>query len=171
MVSCSPPATAAAASYLWDSARGGNAGTLAEHKDSITSLSWRGDGKLLASGSEDGQIVVWNVADGFPLATMSKAHTPKAAPNTYGAIPGGVLGVQFTSDGRIVSVGRDSIIRIWSADGAAKGASAKADALLTKVTASFDGKLAIAGDYQGRIAIWDGKQLSYLNRPGPDASK
>jgi hypothetical protein len=156
---------------LWDSARGGNAGTLAGHKDSITSLSWRGDSKLLASGSEDGQIVVWNVADGFPLSTVSKAHTPKAAPNTYGAIPGGVLGVEFTSDGRIVSAGRDSFIRIWSADGHGKGASTKADALLTKVTASFDGKLAIAGDYKGQVAIWDGKQLSYLNRPVADSSR
>jgi len=156
---------------LWDSARGGNAGTLAEHKDSITSLSWRGDSKLLVSGSEDGQIIVWNVADGFPLATMSKAHTPKAAPNTYGVIPGGVLGVQFTSDGRIVSAGRDSTIRIWSADGAAKGASTKAEALLTKVAASFDGKLFIAGDYRGRVALWDGKQLSYLDRQAADGSR
>jgi WD40 repeat protein len=157
--------------FLWDSARGGNTGTLAEHKDSITSLSWRGDSKLLASSSEDGQIIVWNVADGFPLATMSKAHTPKAAPNTYGVIPGGVLGVQFTSDGRIVSVGRDSFIRIWSADGTAKGASTKADALLTKVTASFDGKLAIAGDYKGRLVFWDGKQLTVRQASGPvDAS-
>ena len=156
---------------LWDSARGGNAGALAEHKDSIASLSWRADSKLLASGSEDGQIIVWNVADGFPLATMSKAHTPKPAPNTYGVIPGGVLGVQFTSDGRIVSAGRDSIIRIWSADGSAKGASTKAEALLTKVAASFDGKLVIAGDYHGRLALWDGKQLSYLDRPAPDGSR
>ena len=156
---------------LWDNARGGNAGTLAEHKDSITSLSWRGDCKLLASGSEDGQIIVWNVADGFPLATISTAHTPKAAPNTYGVIPGGVLGVQFTSDGRIVSVGRDSIIRIWSADGAAKGASAKADALLTKVAASFDGKLFAAGDYHGRVQLWDGKQFSYLDRPAAASSR
>ena len=106
---------------LWDSARGGNAGALSDHKDSITSLSWRCDGKLLASASEDGQIIVWNVADGFPLTTISKAHTPKAAPNTYGVIPGGVIGVQFTSDGRLVSVGRDSTIRIWLADGKAQG--------------------------------------------------
>jgi WD40 repeat protein len=70
--------------------------------------------------------------------------------------------VQFTSDGRIVSTGRDSTIRVWSADGKAKGASPKADALLTKVAASFDGKLIIAGDYRGRLQLWDGKQLTYL---------
>jgi WD40 repeat protein len=150
---------------LWDSARGGNAGVFSDHKDSITSLTWRSDGKLLASASEDGQIIVWNVADGFPLTTISKGHTAKAAPNTYGVIPGGVLGVQFTSDGHLVSVGRDSTIRIWTADGKAAGASPKCDALLTKVAASFDGKLVIAGDFRGRLQLWDGKQLSLLPAP------
>ncbi len=147
---------------LWDSARGGNAGALSEHKDSITALSWRSDGKLLASASEDGQMIVWNVADGFPISTISKGHTPKAAPNTYGVIPGGVLSVQFTADGRLVSVGRDSTIRIWTADGKAAGASPKCEALLTKVAASFDGKLVVAGDFRGKLRVWDGKQLSLL---------
>jgi Planctomycete cytochrome C/WD domain, G-beta repeat len=150
---------------LWDAALGGNAGAFSDHKDSITSLSWRSDGKLLSSASEDGQIIIWNVADGFPLSTISKGHTPKGAPNTYGVIAGGVLGVQFTSDGRLVSVGRDSTIRIWTADGKAAGASPKCDALLTKVAASFDGKLVIAGDFRGRLQLWDGKQLSLLPAP------
>lgn len=142
--------------YLWEAATGGTVGALADHKDSIASLSWRGDGALLASGSEDGQIIVWNVSDGFPIATMAKAHLPKAAPGQYGTIPAGVLSVQFTSDGRIVSVGRDSTIRAWSADGKAQGASTANDALLTKVAASSDGKLAIAGDYSGKVIVWDG---------------
>jgi WD40 repeat protein len=150
---------------LWDSARGGNAGAFSDHKDSITSVSWRPDGKLLASASEDGQIIVWNVADGFPLSSVAKGHTPKPAPGTFGIIPGGVLGVQFTSDGSLVSVGRDSTIRIWSADGKAAGASPKCEALLTKVAASFDGKLVIAGDFRGRLEVWDGKQLTLLPVP------
>jgi len=148
--------------FLWESATGGGLGALAEHKDSITSLSWRGDGQLLASASEDGQIIVWNIADGFPLSTISKAHQPKAAPNTYGAIPGGVLGVAFTNDGRLASVGRDHTIRTWSADGKAKSASQPSDALLTKVAVSSEGKLAIAGDYQGRLLIWDGQKVQTL---------
>jgi WD40 repeat protein len=142
--------------FLWEAASGGSAGNLSDHKDSITSLSWRGDSQLLASGSEDGQIIVWNVGDGFPVATIAKAHTPKAGPQAYGTPPGGVLSVQFTSDGRLVSVGRDSAVRIWGADGKPKGASPAADALLTKVAASPDGKLAIAGDYQGRLMVCSG---------------
>jgi WD40 repeat protein len=148
--------------FLWESNTGGGLGALAEHKDAITALSWRGDGQLLASSSEDGQIIVWNAADGFPLSTVSKAHQPKAAPNTYGVVPGGVLGVQFTSDGRLASVGRDNAVRVWSADGKAKSGSPPAEALLTKVAVSFDGKLAIAGDYQGRVLVWDGQKVQVV---------
>jgi len=155
--------------FLWESATGGSLGALAEHKDAITSLSWRGDGQLLASASEDGQIIVWNVNDGFPLATVAKAHQPKLAPNTYGAIPGGVLSAQFTADGSIASVGRDSTIRLWTADGKPKPASPAGGAMLTKVAVSADGKLIIAGDYQGRIILWDGKQPVTVV-PHPEAS-
>jgi WD40 repeat protein len=70
-----------------------------------------------------------------------------------------VLSVQFTSDGRIVSVGRDSIIRTWGADGKPRGnASPVNDALLTKVAASADAKLFVAGDYQGKVILWDGSK-------------
>ena len=154
--------------FLWEAATGGTVGALAEHKDAITSLSWRGDSQLLASASEDGNLIVWNVGDGFPMATISKQHTPKAAPGQYGTIPGGVLSAQFTSDGRIVSVGRDSVIRLWSADGKPKGgASAKNDALLTKVAASADSKLFIAGDYQGKVIVWDGEKSAVLRGTSP----
>jgi hypothetical protein len=146
--------------FLWESANGANAGNFAEHKDSITSLSWRGDGRLLASASEDGQIIVWNTADGFPVASIAKAHTPKPAPQTYGTPPAGVLAVEFAANGLIYSVGRDSTIRAWSADGKPKAASKPFDCLLTRVAESFDGKLSIAGDYRGRVWIWDGATVS-----------
>ncbi|HTP34321.1 MAG TPA: c-type cytochrome domain-containing protein [Candidatus Acidoferrales bacterium] len=154
--------------FLWEAATGGTVGALAEHKESITSLSWRGDGQLLVSASEDGNLIVWNVADGFPISTISKPHTPKAAPGQYGVIPGGVLSAQFTSDGRIVSVGRDSVIRVWGADGKPRGAASPPnDALLTKVAAGADGKLVIAGDYQGKLILWDGTKVAILRGAAP----
>jgi WD40 repeat protein len=152
--------------FLWEAAGGGTVGSLAEHKDAITSLSWRGDSQLLASGSEDGNLIVWNVADGFPMSTITKPHTRKAAAGEYGIIPGGVLSVQFTSDGRIVSVGRDSALRIWGVDGKPRGtASPVNDALLTKVAASADAKLFVAGDYRGKVTLWDGAKVSVLRDP------
>jgi WD40 repeat protein len=149
--------------WVWESASGGNLGNLAEHKDSVTSLSWRGDGQLLASGSEDGQIIIWNVADGFPVASIAKAHTAKAAPGTYGVIQGGVLSVSFAPDGTLVSVGRDNTIRLWNAEGKAKGASRPADSLLTKVAAGYDSKVFVAGDFEGKLILFDGKSATTVD--------
>jgi WD40 repeat protein len=145
--------------YLWESSRGGIIVSLAEHKDSVTTLDWRSDGLVLASGSEDGQIILWNAQDGFPVATIAKAHTPKPTPQQYGKVEGGVLSVGFLPDGRLASVGRDRVIRLWSPEGKPKGASAPAQVLRTKVAGSDDSKLAIAGDYNGRLLFWDGQKI------------
>ena len=156
---------------LWDSARGGNAGAFSDHKDSIQSLSWRRMANCSPPPAKTARSLSGTSPTDFPLSTISKGHTPKAAPGAYGIIPGGVLGVQFTNDGRLVSVGRDSTIRIWTADGKPAGASPKCDALLTKVAASFDGKLFIAGDFRGRLEIWDGKQLTPVDPPMAQPSR
>ncbi len=150
--------------YLWESRNGGILLALAEHKDAVTSLSFRTDGLLLASGGEDGELVVWNVQDGFPVMTDAKSHIPKANGVVYGKPPSGVLSVQYMPDGRLVTIGRDKVIHLWTSEGKAISATAPGDALLTKVTASFDSKLFIAGDYEGRLTFWDGKQTTLLAR-------
>jgi len=143
--------------YLWESHNGGILLNLAEHKDSVTSLSWRADGVLLASGGEDGELVVWNVQDGFPVSTDNKTHIPKTKGTVYGKPPSGVLSVQYLSDGRLITVGRDKAIHLWTSEGKPISATPPSDALLTKVTGSWDAKLFIAGDYQGHLTYWDGK--------------
>lgn len=143
--------------YLWEAENGSPLVTLAEHKDSIASLSWRGDGALLASGSEDGKLVIWNAMDGFPMATIQNAHTPKPPPGTFGKLPNGVLSVQFLMDGRVLSVGRDRMMKVWGVDGKQKAASKVFDVMLTKVAASGDAKVFVAGDVAGHLVYWDGK--------------
>jgi len=149
--------------YLWEATSGGIIVPLAEHKDSVTCLSWRGDGALLASGSEDGELVVWNATDGFPAATAQNAHAPKPPPGTFGKLPNGVLSVQFTPDGRIVTTGRDKMVKIWGPDAKQRSASKVLDTLPTKIAASFDGKLVFEGDYLGAVSIWDGKEFFPLS--------
>jgi WD40 repeat protein len=147
--------------HLWEAATGNLIVSLSEHKDSVTSLSWRTDSKLLASGSEDGQIIIWDAQDGFPSANIVKAHTGKTPPPIPGVKVGGVLSVWFMADGRLTSVGRDKTMKIWTGEGKPVSSTPAEDALLTKVTASFDSKLAVAGDYLGRVLLWDGgKQVS-----------
>ena len=150
---------------LWETATGRIFVSLAEHKDSITALSWRSDGALLASASEDGTLVVWNAADGFPVATVANAHAAKLAPGMYGKPAAGILSIAFSNDGTIATVGRDQLIKQWTADGKPKSASPARDALPTKVAITFDGKLVLAGDERGALTQWDGKQEVALRHP------
>lgn len=143
--------------HLWEAATGGMIVSLSEHKDSVTSLSWRGDGRMLASSSEDGQIIIWDAQDGFPAATIAKSHINKTAP--AGTPAGGVLSVSFLPDGRLTSVGRDRTMKVWTGEGKPVSTTPVEPDLLTKVTASFDSKTTIAGDYKGRLLFWDGKQV------------
>lgn len=141
--------------FLWDSSTGSIIVNLAEHKDSVTSLSWKSDSLRLASGSEDGELVLWDVQDGFPIATDTKTHIPKSNGGTYGKPGSGILGVAFRRNGTLVTIGRDRILHTWSADGRPQGASKPHSAMLTKVAAGPDNKLAILGDYDGHLILWD----------------
>ena len=141
--------------FLWEAGAGGLLVSLAEHKDSVTALDWRPDGLVLASASEDGQIILWNALDGFPAATIGKAHGAGQ----------GVMSVAFLPDGRLVSAGRDRTLRTWSSAGKPGGASPPRPSLLTKVAAGWDGTLALAGDYAGEVLVWDhGKWSNPLPR-------
>ena len=57
-----------------------------------------------------------------------------------------------------MTIGRDKSIHLWTSEGKQISATPPGDALLTKVTASWDSKLFIAGDYEGRLQIWDGQK-------------
>ena len=53
-------------------------------------------------------------------------------------------------------------IRVWSADGKARGASPVSEASLTKIACSFDGKVVVAGDYAGKVIAWDGAKVTAI---------
>ena len=148
--------------FLWNSQTGAIIVNLAEHKDSVTALSWRSDSKVLASASEDGELVLWNVQDGFPIATDSKTHVPKTSGTVYGKPPSGILSCDFLADGRLVTIGRDRVIHIFGSDGKPQSATPAFDRLLTKVAAASDGTLVAAGDYDGRIILWDTRKTDIV---------
>jgi WD40 repeat protein len=141
--------------HLWERATGDIVVSLSEHKDSVTAISWRGDGALLASCGEDGQLIIWDAREGWPLSTTANAHGPKR----------GILSLQLMPDGRLLSVGRDRTVRVWGADGKQRAAMKESPVMLTKVAAAWDGKLSAAGDYEGHVSLWDGRQTSTLTNP------
>jgi hypothetical protein len=149
--------------FLWNSQGGAILINLAEHKDSVTTLAWRSDSRVLASGGEDGELVLWNAQDGFPILTDTKTHIPKANGPVYGKPPSGILSCDFLVDGRVVTVGRDRIIHIFSPDGKPQSATSAFDQLLTKVAGTTIANVVAAGDYNGRVILWDGHKTEILD--------
>lgn len=71
---------------------------------SMTTVAFRRDGQVLATGHKDGTISVWDVAEGKKKRTF----------HGHGAQ---VQSLQFTPDGKtLVSSGHDGVIRLWNPD-------------------------------------------------------
>jgi WD40 repeat protein len=139
---------------LWEAKTGGIVLSLSEHKDSVGALSWRSDSEMLATGGEDGKLILWDAQAGWPSVTLGAPHTPRPATRVYGKLPGGVLTAQFTSDGRLLTAGRDRAVRLWVSTGKALASFDTPEALPLKVTASPDGTTLIAGGAAGDVHFW-----------------
>lgn len=128
--------------FVWESDTGREYQNLSGHKGPVTDVSWRLDSNVLASASEDGTVKLWEMENGSAIKTL-QAHT------------GGVASVRFARDGRLASVGRDRVTKLWDAAGAnAKSLDAFEDIGL-KVTFADDDKRVVAGDWTGEIRVWD----------------
>lgn len=134
--------------FVWEAETAREYQNLKGHTASVTSVSWRGDGNLLASGSEDGTIKFWEMENGG-LVKNWNAH-------------GGVACVSFTHDGRLVSAGRDRMVRTWTADGAQEREFPAFNDLALQCAFAHDGTRVIAGDFSGEVRIWNGADAAQL---------
>lgn len=87
---------------FWDVATGKLVKTMADrHSDTVLSLSFSPDGRLIASGGADKQLRVSDVATGKLLRTF-EGHTHH------------VMGVSWRADGRVIaSSGADNAVKVW----------------------------------------------------------
>ncbi|MFM8494845.1 MAG: c-type cytochrome domain-containing protein [Planctomycetia bacterium] len=142
---------------VWEAATGRDFLVLNGHPASVTTLAWRGDSNMLATGCEDGQIRLWELENG----TQVKA---------WAAHGGGVASVTFTRDGRLASVGRDRVPKLWKPDGTQERAfEAQPDLGLAVAFCDETGRL-VAGDWTGQISVWnaaDGAKLGSLDQNPP----
>jgi WD40 repeat protein len=134
------------------------------HQGAVTDVSWRPDSNVLASASEDGTIRLWEMREGKQLRSI-KAHD------------GGVLSVRFTHDGRFISTGRDRRVKLWSSEGQPLRTIGPLDELPLRAVFTHDGKRVIAGDFSGRLTVWDvssdgPKEVARLSaNPSPPPAK
>jgi WD40 repeat protein len=130
--------------WVWEARSGNEFYGLTGHKAAITAVSFRGDSNILASASEDGTVKLWDMQSGNLLKNIN-AHGP------------GVLDASFTHDGRLVTCGRDRLVRIWKPDGSALLATQPFNDIALHATFDGDGRRIVAGDWTGAIRVFDAK--------------
>jgi WD40 repeat protein/serine/threonine protein kinase len=115
------------------------------HSDGVTSVAFSPDSRLLASGSQDGTVQLWNAETGQPALPPLRGHTDR------------VTGVTFSPDGFwLASSSRDRTVRLWKVDTGMLGLSliGHADYVMALAFSPDGHHLASACD-DGTIVIWD----------------
>lgn len=123
---------------------GGSEVPLKGHTSLINSLAMSPAG-ILASGSEDNKIKLWNIKTGLLAATL-EGHT------------NGVKSVAFSADGTTLASGSsDGTIKLWDVKAARETASFPAHAGEVSSVAFSAGGVLASGGADKSIKIWDTK--------------
>jgi len=112
--------------------------TLEGHSHLVHSVAFSSDGKLVASGSDDRTVRLWDAATGALYGEPLKGHS------------GWVYSVAFSPDGKLVASGSgDKTVRLWDAvTGALYGEPLKGhSSMVYSVAFSPDGKIVAASDW------------------------
>ncbi|MEH1884279.1 WD40 repeat domain-containing protein, partial [Nostoc sp.] len=78
--------------------------TLTGHTNSVLGVSFSPDGKMLASGSAENTVKLWDTSTGKEIKTLT-GHTNS------------VRGVSFSPDGKMLASGSDdNTVKLWRLD-------------------------------------------------------
>jgi WD40 repeat protein len=144
--------------FVWEANTGREYFALRGHTGAVTDLSWRLDSNILASASEDSTIRLWEMENGNQV-------------KSWGAHGGGSLSVKFTHDHRLVSAGRDRVVKVWDQNGSQQRAFEAFPDVASRAAFAHDGARVIGGDWTGQVRLWttaDGKLVgNLLGNPAP----
>ncbi|KAJ3579376.1 hypothetical protein NPX13_g1192 [Xylaria arbuscula] len=113
------------------------------HTDHVSSIAYSSDGKVLASGSRDKTVRLWNPVTGA-LQQLIRAQDS-------------VNAIAFSADNKILVLGlSDSTIRLWDLEAVEcqqtlKGHTRK----VTSIAISCGGRLLASASYDSTVRLWD----------------
>lgn len=132
------------------------------HLGAVTSVAFNSDGSLVASGSQDSSVKLWDVVTGRELRTL-KGH--KA----------GISMVRFSADGKIVaSASYDKTIRLWNVESGEfldvlDTVYRNTPNLALSIAFSPNGKWLVGGFDGGAIRVYDlATRREAITLPGHD---
>ncbi len=136
---------------VWEAFTGREFYVLNGHTNVITDVCWSPDGNLLASACEDTTVKLWEMQNG----NLAK---------NIGAHGGGSTSVEIVRDGRIVTVGRDNVPKMWDAAGNNPRNFPGLPAIPTEVAYCSETERLFAGDLLGNVSVFNGKDGAALGQ-------
>lgn len=139
--------------HIWELEANEFSPIIAEHKTSVSDVSYSLDGSHLVSAASNGDINLWN--------TQTHENI-----QSFDGHRGTVNEAIFSPDGAyILSAGRDRTARLWDAMTGEEIMSFDVGSPVLSVAFSHDGQIAFAGAFQ-EVSLWDvatGDKLQTLN--------
>jgi len=113
------------------------------HKAAITDLAFSSNGRFIATASEDGTAVIWNVRSGQTVCDPLRHRFAVSA-------------VRFTPDSLKIATASDSTAQVWDvATGAAITESLQHEKPIACLAFSSDGRTLVTGSADRTARIWD----------------
>lgn len=140
---------------VWQASSGNPRADLRGHKKGVTDVAWRSDSQVIASSDEAGEVRLWR-RDGQPIRNF-KAHGE------------GAMAVDFASDGRLATAGRDRKVTVWNAKGKPQKQLGPMPEIALDAVFTAEDKSLVASDFGGAVQAFDpesGKQVGEL-APNP----
>ena len=115
--------------------------TLPDHTSWITSVAFALDGTILASGSGDSTVKLWNLATKTNTATLSWDTA--------------VRSVAFAPDGTLAAGLEDGTIKLWNLATKTNTATLEGGSIVYSVAFSPDGTTLATGLRDGSVKLWN----------------
>jgi len=156
------PSSASPSKVVWSD----NVAVLSGHEAEVFCCSWHPHEELLASGSGDSTVRLWNFNSDAPAAHFTNVP-PESKVLDYVPLPGrsassaieddhDVTTLEWSADGNLLATGcMDGIARLWTRNGVLKHALTAHSESIFSLRFDAPGERLLTGSYDKCVSVWD----------------